>query len=117
MYSEGEEAGGLPGGERGVSVLRHSGLTLSHTVLRKGTVQDTKSLSTLTPPGIPHLPNSAQPPLWTLPASHESQGLNLGFLLPLCLLDTHRQLGVSWLDALAKLGFSSSLVEGSAEVP
>lgn len=28
-----------------------------------------------------------------------------------------RQPRVSWLEALAKLGFSSGLVEGSAEVP
>lgn len=108
----------LPGGKRGVSVLRHPGPALSHTVLRKGAVQDTKPLSMLTPPpGLPHLLNPAQPPLWTLPPSHESQGLSLGFLLPLHLLDTHRQPGVSWLEALAKLGFGSSLVEGSAEVP
>lgn len=74
----------LPGGKRGVSVLRHPGPTLSHTVLRKGAVQDTKPLSMLTPPpGLPHLLNPAQPPLWTLPPSHESQGLSLGFLLPL----------------------------------
>ena len=37
--------------------------------------------------------------------------------MPLLLLDTHRQQGVSWLEALAKFSFSSGLVKGNTEVP
>lgn len=118
VYSREEEAGGAPWEEEGCQCPRHSGSALSHTVLRRGAIQDTKPLSMLTPsPALPRLPNPAQPPLWTLPPSHEPQGLSLGFLLPLPLLDTHRQPQVSWLEALAKLCFGSSLVEGSTEVP
>lgn len=43
--------------------------------------------------------------------------MSLDFFLPLLLLNTHRQLGVGRLEALAKLSFSSGLVEGSAEEP
>lgn len=41
--------------------------------------------------------------------------MSLDFPLP--LLDTHRQLGVSRLEAAAMLCFGSGLVEGGAEVP
>ena len=41
----------------------------------------------------------------------------MSFDFPLPLLDTHRQPGVSRLETVAMLCFSSGLVEGGTEVP
>lgn len=87
-------------------------------------IQDTKLLTMLMLPhlDLPHLPNPVWPllptsSLWTLSPSPEHQGVSLDFLLPLPFLDTHKQLGVSRLEAQTKLSFSSGLVEASTEVP
>lgn len=112
-----------PGATLGASRTSFWLCPLLHCPGNMGSAQDTKPLTMLTPPTWTASPsNPAQillstSCLWTLPPSPECQGLSLDFLLPLPVLDTYRKPGISWLEALAKLGFSSGLVKGGTEVP